>query len=161
MNLNQWAIKWQIPFDAVEDLRAQFGMTNTDPKKTEGDSEAAVQVKVRIEASDKGGRLWRNNKGVGYNETGQHVRFGLANDTKSMSKKIKSSDLIGLSPIKIQPHHVGQIIGQFVAREIKKSNWIYKSTEDEIAQLDFLQLVSALGGDAAFATGEGTISPSC
>jgi hypothetical protein len=30
MNLNQWAIKWGVPFEAVEDLRRLFGVA-TDP----------------------------------------------------------------------------------------------------------------------------------
>ena len=157
MNLNQWAIKWGIPFEAVEDLRREFGSISTDMPLKEGESEAAVQTRVRLEASRKGLRLWRNNRGAFHDESGNFVRFGLANDSKQMDKIIKSSDLVGIRPIPIAPHHIGLVIGQFVAREIKPSNWMYAATEREQAQLKFLELVASLGGDASFATSEGTL----
>jgi hypothetical protein len=159
MNLNQWAIKHGVPFEAVEDLRRMMGTVNTDPIPQVGESEAAVQTRVRLEASKKGGRLWRNNVGA-YDERyppSPGTRWGLANETKQMNKMIKSSDLIGIKPILITAEHVGQVIGQFVAREVKRGGWRYGATEAEQAQLTFLELAFALGADAAFATGEGTL----
>jgi len=120
-------------------------------------SEAELQTKIRLEASQKGIRLWRNNVGAVHTAEGHFLRFGLANESAQMNKKIKSSDLIGIRPIVIQPHHVGLTIGQFVAREVKAPNWKYKATEREIAQQRFLELVKKLGGDAVFANSVGTL----
>lgn len=160
MNLNEWAIKWNIPFEAVEDLRREFGTLQppNNPLTPLGDkSEAAVQVDVRLEASLLGMRLWRNNLGAGYMQDGSFIRWGLANESTQMNKKIKSSDLIGIRPVLIEQHHIGQVIGQFVARETKPEYWRFAGNDHETAQLKFLELVMSLGGDAAFANGEGTL----
>jgi len=157
MNLTEWAIKHQVPYAAVEDLRRSFGMV-TDPAATvAGESEVAVQNRVRLEASRNGCRLWRNNVGATYTDDGSFLRYGLVNDSQQMNAKIKSSDLVGIKPLLIKPEHVGSIIGVFLAREIKEGGWVYTGTDREAAQLKFLKLVASLGGDAAFATGEGTI----
>ena len=156
-NLHQWAIKHNISIDAINDLRRIMGAINIDPKLKEGESETAVQTRIRLEASSKGSLLMRNNVGVLYNVDGVPVRYGLANDSKAVNKKMKSSDLIGLQPILIQPFHVGQVIGQFLVRECKHGSWRYRATEEEQAQLKFLDLVMSMGGDAAFAIGEGTL----
>lgn len=159
MNLNEWAIKWGIPFEAVEDLRREFGTINTDQITGEDlKPEAVVQNVIRLEASQKGARLWRNNTGVAMDENGDRtVRYGLCNDSKKINKVLKSSDLIGIRPVLITSDHVGQTIGQFVAREAKPEGWIYTGTDREKAQLKFLELVASLGGDATFANQEGTL----
>lgn len=157
MNLVEWAVKWRVPYAAVEDLRRSFGM-ETDPAATvAGESEAAVQNRVRLEASRTGCRLWRNNVGATYTDDGSFIRYGLVNDSQQMNSKIKSSDLVGIKPLLIKSMHVGSVIGVFVAREIKEGGWKYTGTDREAAQLKFLKLVASLGGDAAFATGEGTL----
>lgn len=154
-NLNQWAIKWNIPYAALEDLRYEFGIIDMTPKKTkEGGSESAVQTRIRLEGVAKGINLMRNNVGV---DPQTHVRYGLANDSPTLNKKCKSSDLIGIKPISIKPIHVNMVIGQFVAREIKKEKWVYAATEEEQAQLKFLEMIVAYGGDACFANSEGTL----
>jgi hypothetical protein len=157
MNLIQWAIKWGVPMAAVEDLRREFGLAKTDPERQEGRSESAVQSQIRIEASSKGARLWRNNVGGAYTEDGSFFRYGLCNESKQMNAVLKSSDLIGISPLLITQNHVGSIVGQFLAREVKESFWTYSGTDREVAQLNFLNLVASLGGNAAFANSEGTL----
>jgi hypothetical protein len=118
-------------------------------------SEAGAQARVRLLWAQRGGALWRNNVGAMQDpDTGQYVRFGLANESTQMNRKIKSSDLVGINPVVVQPHHVGTTIGQFVSRECKKPGWRYKGTDHEEAQLRWLELILAMGGDAAFTTGD-------
>lgn len=155
--INQWAQRWSIPPEAIQDLQDTLTQQTPDPDATPGESENAIQTRIRLEASRKGARLFRNNVGAGKMESGSFVRFGLANETKEMNKNIKSADLIGIRPVLIQPYHVGTIIGQFVSREIKAGGWQFRGTEREIAQLRWAELIVSMGGDACFANGEGTI----
>ena len=158
MTLNEWALQWGVPHAALEDLRRRMGTVSTEPNEPAfGLSETAVQTNIRLEASRCGARLWRNNVGGTYTQEGAFLRYGLANDSKAMNKLIKSSDLIGLKPVRIEQRHVGHIIGQFVAREVKEQGWRFGATERENAQLAFLQLVTSMGGDAAFANSTGTL----
>jgi hypothetical protein len=150
MTLYQWANKWNVPPEAITELRAMMGQVNTDPPPTVGSSEAAIQTAVRLDATRKGWRLWRNNVGALIDERGIPVRYGLCNDSKRMNQMIKSSDLIGIKPVTIEPHHVGTVIGQFVAREVKAGNWRYTGTAREEAQARFIELIVSLGGDAKF-----------
>ena len=101
--------------------------------------------------------MWRNNVGALKDKTGRVVRFGLANDTKALNHVIKSGDLIGIRKVLITPAHVGSCIGQFVSRECKHSGWSYTGDEHEQAQLRWIELINALGGDARFATARGTL----
>ena len=156
-NLNQWAIKWGVPFEAVEDLRNELGMNTITTKLKDGESEAAIQTRVRLEGARLGFPLWRNNVGAIQTKTGSYFRYGLANDSKKLNQEIKSSDLIGVRPVQITQCHVGLTIGQFVARECKHGDWQYSATVEEQAQLKFLELVLSLGGDAAFVNSEGTL----
>lgn len=154
MELSSWAVRWDISDAAIMDLR------NTIIPKTlatDDASESAVQSRVRLEASAKGGRLWRNNVGAYTPEAGGFVRYGLANETADLNRVCKSADLIGIRPVVITPDMIGYTIGQFVSREIKHSRWHYTGTDREAAQLNWALLILSLGGDAAFATGEGTL----
>ena len=114
-----WAARWQIPPAAMADLQTRLLGLDGTPGAVSGKSEAAVQSQVRLEASRKGGRLFRNNVGAGYAEDGAFIRWGLANDSAQVNKVIKSADLIGLRPVLIEQRHVGLVIGQFVSREVK------------------------------------------
>jgi hypothetical protein len=128
------------------------------PPHVPGESEAAVQARVRVEASRKGMRLFRNNVGAFTDpDSGQFVRFGLANDSKQLNAVIKSGDLIGIRPRVVQPGDVGRLIGQLVSREVKRGGWRYTGSPREQAQLNWINLVNSLGGDAAFCTGEGSL----
>jgi hypothetical protein len=156
--INEWAAHWRIPPAALADLIARLtNATTDDAAPPRGASEAAVQALVRLEASQKGARLWRNNIGAGVLENGSFVRWGLANDTAAMNAAVKSADLIGIKPRLITHADVGTVIGQFLSREVKALGWKYSPTPRERAQLAWLTLIRALGGDAAFATGPGTI----
>lgn len=161
MSLYGWAAKWGIDPAAVADLRIRMGI---DPDPTlagsaicgeaiHGSSESAVQARERLFAAQEGWLLWRNNVGAMQDDTGRVVRYGLANESKKMNQKTKSSDLVGVRPVTITPNHLGMTLGQFVARETKPAGWQYTGTEREEAQLRFLNLVASKGGDACFVNG--------
>lgn len=116
--------------------------------------EATVQAAVRLKASSKGWRLWRNNCGVAVDKRGVPVRYGLCNESKQMNQNLKSSDLIGIRPIVITPDMVGQVIGQFVAIECKHEDWKEKKDNHTQAQRRYLDMVNALGGYGVFITTE-------
>ena len=153
--IKTWAKRHGVSDAALSELVAMF---NTDPAETvQGESETAVQNRVRLEASRAGCRLWRNNVGAVWTDDGTFIRYGLCNDSKPMNDRTKSSDLIGIRPVLITPGHVGRVIGQFLAREVKYADWKFRGIDRENGQLNFMLLVASLGGDAQFATGEGTI----
>lgn len=157
-NLTQWAVKHGVSHVALDELRAMFLSVDVDPSGSmSGLSESAVVNNVRLEASRVGARLFRNNVGACVDSKGRLIRYGLANDSKQMNKQIKSSDLIGIRPVVITPDMIGSTIGQFVARECKAGDWSYRGDEHEVAQLRFLELVVALGGDACFVNCEGSL----
>lgn len=157
--ITQWAIRNHVSAQALQELQAIFGMNGGHelPAAIKGTSEAAVQAAVRLEAARKGLRLWRNNVGALIDARGVPVRYGLANDSKQLNAVIKSADLIGWRPLVIEPQHVGQVVAQFLSREVKAVGWHYTGDKHEQAQLAWAQLVTAGGGDAAFCTGEGTL----
>lgn len=158
MNLYSWAFRWGVPAQAIADLRVTLGLEGTlGEAQHVGKSEAFAQSQVVLEAAHKGVRLWRNNVGVLLDKTGRPVRYGLANQSKEMNKLLKSSDLIGIRPVSITQAHVGLVLGQFVGREMKEPGWHYSGTEREEAQLRWAELICSLGGDAAFATGTGSL----
>lgn len=120
-------------------------------------SESRVQTLIRLEAANLGYYLWRNNCGAMVAPDGRLIRYGLANDSKQMNETIKSSDLIGIKPVIITADMIGKTLGVFLSREIKHENWVYTRTDREIAQKAWIDLINSLGGDAAFATGTGTL----
>lgn len=158
IQLHQWAIRHGITRAALQDLTnvLTYGETVAQAGKHSLTTEGGASNDVRLEWSENGGRLMRNNVGMLKNERGVPVRYGLMNDSKQVNQKCKSSDLIGITPILITPEMVGCTIGQFTAREIKKPGWVFTGSERETAQLAFMNLINALGGNACFATGRGT-----
>jgi hypothetical protein len=146
MNLTEWAATWGVPLAAIKDLEQRMGVIDSEfrePELSNVTGEAAVQNHVRLLASKRGWRLWRNNTGVAFDNRGIPIRFGLCNDSSKMNNVLKSSDLIGIDSD-----------GRFIAREVKKPGWTFKGTAREQAQLNFIELVNSLGGDAKSTTGE-------
>lgn len=119
-------------------------------------SESAILNDIRLEASERGIRLWRNNVGASYTKNGDFIRYGLANDAAAVNSVLKSSDLIGIRPVLITPQHVGSVIGQFVSREVKHAEWKYYANDKELAQKRWIDLILECGGDACFVTGRGS-----
>lgn len=95
---------------------------------------------IRIIAANQGITLWRNNSGAWFDpKTGRWIRYGLGNHSAETNKHWKSSDWIGIGPG-----------GRLVAWEEKPAGWIFRGTEHERAQKNFLDNVRALGGIADF-----------
>lgn len=157
MNLNEWAMKWNIPFEAVNDLRETMGVVDHGKHVTHGISEAAVTSRVLLEASQKNIWLLRNNVGAVELPNGRVLRYGLANESKQQNQILKSSDLIGIRPVLITERMIGHLIGQFVAREMKPENWRYTGIKHEIGQLAFHHACISRGADACFANKVGTL----
>lgn len=164
MQIARWAARYSVPAPALNELSVLIAVVNREPEIPETVSgapgtEARVVSELRLEASTLGMRLWRNNSGAFYDDKGNFVRFGLGNDSKQFNTVCKSSDLIGVKPYLVMDADVGRTLGVFVAREAKKPGWIYRGTDREVGQLNFINIVNKLGGDAAFATGPGTFKP--
>lgn len=157
----QWAMRHHVGLDAINELKLLFG-TIPDTVLTErliGElgTEARVQSEAQLQASVQGNKLWRNNVGALTDERKRLVRFGLANDSKQLNEHLKSSDLIGWKRKLITPEMLGTHIAQFYCRECKPVNWQYTGEGREPAQLRWIELVNASGGDAAFCTGIGNL----
>ncbi len=125
----------------------QQAVDSHDPKCT---SEAGVGKRLQLEYAQNGDILWRNNVGACEDNRGNHIRYGLANVSKGMNKRVKSSDYVGIRKVLITPEMVGQTIGQFTAIETKKPGWVFTGSDREVAQRRFIELVIALGGHAKF-----------
>lgn len=115
--------------------------------------ENPVKDHIRLDAANRGIELWRNNVGVLKDINGRPVRYGLCNDSKQLNQAIKSSDLIGITPVVITPDMVGFCLGVFTAIECKKSDWSYSENDERaVAQKKFHDIVRNAGGMAGFAT---------
>jgi hypothetical protein len=170
ITLHDWVKRWQIPQEAFAELVGMV-MVHYAPVENPAKlgSEARQQSIVRLDGSDHGVLLFRNNVGAGSivdpkklceqcyaTARGGFLRWGLANDTKQVNEETKSADLIGLRPVRITEAHVGKILGQFVSRECQEEGWQWTGTPRELAQLNWSMLIAAHGGDAQFATGKGS-----
>lgn len=96
-------------------------------------------------------KVWRNNSGAFENAAGRWVRFGLGNISEKLNKVFKTSDYVGYTTIEVTQEMVGRKLAVFSAVEIKKPEWEYTGTEDEVAQKTFIDLVIRDGGFATFA----------
>jgi hypothetical protein len=158
--LRTWAAKWGVSIEAVVDLEREFGIAPIDTAhdgSKQDKSEAYAQSQVVLEAPRVGVRLFRNNSGALKDKDGRLVRYGLGNTSSAFNEMFKSPDLVGWRKLLIQQHHVGTFVAQTVLREMKAPGWQYSGDPHEEAQLRFMQLCAADGGDVMFATGLGTL----
>ena len=116
-------------------------------------SESRAQGRIVLVAPELGFTLYRNNVGALRDARGRVVRYGLANETAALNRRIKSGDLIGIRQVLIEPHHVGLTLGQFASVEVKEPGWAYSGRGREPAQLAWIEHVRKLGGFACFADG--------
>jgi hypothetical protein len=128
-------------------------------EKAVHESEAWAQQQSRFEIAKQGGYAFRNNVGAtptkckACGAAQRPVRYGLANDSTQMNKRIKSSDLILAIPRRITPDMIGSTIAQFGAVECKKPGWAYSGKSGEPQQAAWLTFIESLGGFARFSTG--------
>jgi hypothetical protein len=149
MTLIEWALKHRISPEAIRDLcqSAIFQPQDVDPEEDKR-LEAPIQRDVRLASARAGKMLFRNNRGAGRMESGNHVRYGLANDSKKFGDAWKSGDLIGWESIVITPEWVGHTIARFLSVEIKRGDWKFSGTKEELAQAKWAALVNLSGGRA-------------
>jgi len=150
LTLDAWAARWGLPPQAIQELQDALTVT---ANHADGKSEAYVQQQVRLETSRRGARLFRNNNGACKSEDGRMVRYGLGNDSAQVNSRLKSSDLIGITPVSVN----GNPVGVFTSYEIKKPGWRYTGTPREVAQLRWLELVVSLGGIGKFISDVGDL----
>lgn len=125
--------------------------------------ESAVQSRTQVEfCRVTGGQIFRNNSGACEDKTGRLIRYGLGNVSAQHVRRFASSDLIGVTPVVIQPHHVGQTLGVFTALECKKSDWHMTPSDARAqAQQRWMQLVLDCGGIASFITDPAQVQEVC
>lgn len=157
MNLTEWAARWGVPWQALQELAAVGAPSPTPPLSRDIESESALQSLVRLEAGRKSVQLWRNNVGVLLDKKGRPVRYGLANDSSALNEVVKSADLIGIERVLIKADDVGKIIGRFVSRECKRPDWVFTGTPEELAQVQWATVINAYGGNAAIVNSEGSL----
>jgi len=151
-NIRTWAKRWGIPPQALQELYG-IGGDDVPTSAPAGMSETALTQRVRLEATRRGQRLWRNNNGACVDDKGRHIRYGLANDSHQLNDRLKSSDLIGVTPHVVTPEDVGNTHGIITCYECKRPGWKYSNTAREQAQLAWLVLITRMGGIAKFVQG--------
>lgn len=150
MTYDEWRAKHPV---AAAELVECFTDV-VDPPGAQDKSEAWAQQRARFRIAQGGAMAWRNNVGALKDERGVPVRYGLANESKAVNDKLKSSDLILAIPRRITRQDVGTTLAQFGSVECKPPGWRYTGTPRERAQLAWLTLIRRLGGFATFSTGE-------
>jgi len=155
MFLEEWFKKYNIPQEAIHEFKVMTFRVEGVLKSPEGDlTESYIQKMIRLEACAVGGRLWRNNVGAVHTSDNRFIRFGLANESKKENLILKSSDLVGIKPVKVTQEMVGRTFGQFWCKEVKTKGWRYSEGDARSrAQLAWINLINTLGGDACFASG--------
>lgn len=164
--ITEWQLAWQhlLPPGCVDDLlrRMHDDAAGYQPPVVVGGpagSESRQQSLVRLDAAQHGVWLTRNNVGAFETDTGQWVRYGLANESKQQNVNVKSADLIGIRKRLIVPADVGTYIGQFVSREVKEEGWsLNPRDKHQAAQVRWRDFVISQGGDASFASGPGSFN---
>jgi hypothetical protein len=122
-------------------------------------SETVVQQRTRLAFANIG-PMWRNNSGACFDDTGRLIRYGLGNDSAALNAEIKSSDLIGITPVTawLASANAWVKLGVFTALEIKPTGWRQTPSDERAnAQAKFHAIVREAGGYAGFVTDEKAI----
>lgn len=156
MTLLEWAVKHRITPEALRELVTTCVYTNPPVEELNPQLESPIQKAIRLEYAQAGKFLYRNNRGAGRMESGNYVRYGLANDSKALGDAVKSGDLIGWESFVITPEWVGHKVARFLSVECKRESWEWKGTLEEMAQLKWAALVNSEGGRALITNRVGT-----
>lgn len=157
MTYNEWAARHP---GAAKDLQFVIGDTTPAYVDVVGKSEAWAQQRDRMNVARAGGLAWRNNVGATpsrCDECGaplRPIRYGLANDSAAVNKRIKSADLICAIPRLVTPDMVGTTIAQFGSIESKRPGWVFTGAGREAQQAAWAALIVKIGGFARFSTGD-------
>lgn len=106
--------------------------------------ETLIRKKIQITLSNLGITTWRNNTGKLRNKEGNFVSYGLC---------VGSSDLIGITPVRITKDMVGKVLGVFIAIELKKE----KKDGGKgltVEQENFIRHINEQGGISGIARNE-------
>lgn len=112
--------------------------------------ETSISQHIQLGAAAEGCTLLRNNNGAAYDKSGRLIRYGLGH--VAPNQPLRSSDLIGWTPMVITPDMVGKTVAVFTAVEVKVDGWTHPTDERERAQAKFIDLVRDSGGLSTFAT---------
>lgn len=158
-DINQWAARFGVSAQALDALRRMCGEDNSQHPKCDlaAGREAGVVQRLRMSAAHAGDYLWVNKNGACYTDRGRFLRYGIANESAAESRVIKSSDLIGVTRVTVQPQDVGHTIGVFTAYEVKKPGWKFTGVGRERAQSRWLRLIQSIGGFARFVSDESEV----
>lgn len=119
-------------------------------------SERAIQNEILLAASTAGWTLFRNNVGVGWAGEASKLPDGsvLIRNPRPLHAGLctGSSDLIGWRPLLIGPEHIGTMVAQFAAVEVKTKTG--RATKD---QANFLRVVEEAGGVSVLARRPGDL----
>lgn len=154
--LHAWAHKHGISAKALADIpTCVIPAACQPPPNLIAEGEAGVSARLQVEASERGWRLWRNNRGACVDNSGRHIRYGLANTSKRMGDAIRSADLIGIIPRRITFEDAGKTIGQFVSVEAKAPGVDVTRRKDKhtMGQKKWAEVVRSLGGEAIITSG--------
>ena len=165
MTYREWANKYP---EAAKDLIAVTAPAATVPPSRAARGEGEAQQNARLSIADQGAYSWRNNVGATpaveqhtcpkcrftFRIKKQPVRYGLANESEKINKRVKSSDLILAIPRVIRPIDVGTTIAQFGAVEVKAPGVKVNGKGREGPQNAWISLINRIGGYACFSNGD-------
>jgi hypothetical protein len=151
--IEAWRKRHGISSEALRELwQLSLYLSDENPELPE----ARVQAEVRLEAARKGYYLYRNNRGAGKLENGNFTRWGLANDSKKLGDSWKSGDLIGWRPYYCYTETRGwHTAAQFVSVEVKRGDWKFSGSIEEVSQARWATLINELGGYAVIVNAPG------
>jgi hypothetical protein len=166
VTLFEWVLKWRVPPEALKELADTCVFLGKPEGDAESGLEAPVQRELRLEAARGGRYLFRNQRGAGRMESGNFVRFGLANDSKKLGDTVKSADLIGIETLFITIDMVledmarglpGYKVGRFLSVEAKSPVWTFTGSLEDLAQLKWASFVNSAGGRALITNKPGVL----